>query len=136
MNKTAEMAAGAWLANFKAYPLLWLLPGIGLLMPLVVAWGLRSRREWLSLLGSGLAIACVILTVGAAMFPMILPSTIDPRFSLTVWDSSSSHMTLFIMLVCVGIFLPLILIYTSWVYSVLRGKVDIKAIATGQGHSY
>ena len=70
------------------------------------------------------------------MFPMILPSTIDPRFSLTVWDSSSSHMTLFIMLVCVGIFLPLILIYTSWVYSVLRGKVDIKAIATGQGHSY
>ena len=45
-------------------------------------------------------------------------------------------MTLFIMLVCVGIFLPLILIYTSWVYSVLRGKVDIKAIATGQGHSY
>lgn len=136
LNKTAEMAAGAWLANFKAYPLLWLLPGMGLLMPLVVALGLRSRREWLSLLGSGLAIACVILTVGAAMFPMILPSTIDPRFSLTVWDSSSSHMTLFIMLVCVGIFLPLILIYTSWVYSVLRGKVDIKAIATGQGHSY
>lgn len=70
------------------------------------------------------------------MFPMILPSTVDPRFSLTVWDSSSSHMTLFIMLVCVVIFLPLILAYTSWVYSVLRGKVDPVAIATGQGHSY
>ena len=136
LNKTAAMAAGAWLANFKAYPLLWLVPGIGLAMPLVVALGLRSRREWLSLLGSGLAIAGIILTVGAAMFPMILPSTIDPRFSLTVWDSSSSHVVLFIMLVCTLIFLPLILLYTSWVYSVLRGKVDPMAIVTGKGHSY
>ena len=136
MNKTAAVAAGAWMANFKSYPVLWLVPAIGLVMPLVVALGLRSRREWLSLLGSGLAIAGIILTVGAAMFPMILPSSIDPRFSLTVWDSSSSHMVLFIMLVCTLIFLPLILAYTSWVYAVLRGKVDIAAIATGKGHSY
>ncbi|WP_407713854.1 cytochrome d ubiquinol oxidase subunit II [Comamonas testosteroni] len=136
LNKTAAVAAGAWMANFKAYPWLWLVPGIGLLMPLIVAIGLRSRREWLALLASGLAIAGIILTVGAAMFPMILPSSIDPRFSLTVWDSSSSHVVLFIMLVCVLIFLPLILAYTSWVYSVLRGKVDVKAIVTGQGHSY
>lgn len=136
MNKTAAVAAGAWMANFKSYPVLWLVPAVGLVMPLVVALGLRSRREWLSLLGSGLAIAGIILTVGTAMFPMILPSSIDPRFSLTVWDSSSSHMVLFIMLVCTLIFLPLILAYTSWVYAVLRGKVDIAAIATGKGHSY
>lgn len=136
LNKTAVMAAGAWMVNFKSYPLLWLVPGLGLVMPLIVALGLRGRREWLSLLASGLAVAGIILTVGAAMFPMILPSTVDPRFSLTVWDSSSSHVTLFIMLVCVLIFLPLILAYTSWVYSVLRGKVDPVAIATGQGHSY
>jgi cytochrome d ubiquinol oxidase subunit II len=120
--------------QLQVLSLLWLVPG-GLLMPLIVALGLRSRREWLALLASGLAIAGIILTVGAAMFPMILPSSIDPRFSLTVWDSSS-HVVLFIMLVCVLIFLPLILAYTSWVYSVLRGKVDVKAIVTGQGHSY
>ena len=136
LAKTAAVAAGAWLANFKAQPLLWLVPGIGLVMPVIAAAGLRGRREWLGLLASGLGIAGIILTVGAAMFPMILPSTVDPRVSLTVWDSSSSHMTLFIMLVCVVIFLPLILVYTSWVYSVLRGKVDPVAIATGQGHSY
>ena len=136
LAKTAAVAAGAWLANFKAQPLLWLVPGLGLAMPLIAAAGLRGRREWLGLLASGLGIAGIILTVGAAMFPMILPSTVDPRFSLTVWDSSSSHTTLFIMLVCVVIFLPLILAYTSWVYSVLRGKVDPVAIATGQGHSY
>ena len=136
LNKTAAVAAGAWMANFKAQPLLWLLPAIGLVMPLITAVGLRGRREWLSLMASGLAIAGIILTVGAAMFPMILPSTVDPRFSLTVWDSSSSHLTLFIMLVCTCVFLPLILVYTSWVYSILRGKVDPVAIATGKGHSY
>ena len=134
--KTAAVVPGAWMANFKAQPLLWLLPGLGLLLPLVTAAGLRGRKEWLALLSSGFSIACIILTVGAAMFPMILPSSLDPRFSLTVWDSSSSHVTLFIMLVCALIFMPIILAYTSWVYRILRGKVNVAAIATGQGHSY
>ena len=136
MNKTAAVVAGAWMSNFKASPVLWIVPALGLVMPLVVAAALRSRKEWLGLLGSGLAIAGIILSVGCAMFPMILPSTVDPRFSLTVWDSSSSHVVLFIMLVCSLIFIPLILAYTSWVYSVLRGKVDPIAIATGKTHSY
>jgi cytochrome d ubiquinol oxidase subunit II len=66
----------------------------------------------------------VISSVGLTMFPFILPSSIDPRSSLTVWDSSSSHLTLFIMLVCTAIFMPLILAYTAWVYRVLWGKVS------------
>ncbi|WP_370679118.1 cytochrome d ubiquinol oxidase subunit II [Comamonas sp. GB3 AK4-5] len=136
LGKTAALSEGAWMANFARQPLLWALPALGVLLPLVSALGMRGRREWLALLASGLAVACIILTVGAAMFPMILPSSIDPRFSLTVWDSSSSHVTLFIMLVCALIFVPIILAYTSWVYSILRGKVDAVAIATGQGHSY
>ena len=62
-------------------------------------------------------------SVGLTMFPFILPSTVVPNSSLTVWDSSSSHQTLFIMLVCTVIFMPLILAYTAWVYKVLWGKV-------------
>ncbi|WP_240479281.1 cytochrome d ubiquinol oxidase subunit II, partial [Delftia tsuruhatensis] len=84
--------------------------------------GLWLRREWLALLSSGLGIAGIIASVGASMFPFILPSSLNPQHSLTVWDSSSSHVTLFIMLVCALIFVPLIVAYTSWVYSVLRGK--------------
>ena len=61
---------------------------------------------------------------------------IDPRASLTVWDSSSSHLTLFIMLVVTVIFLPIILAYTSWVYHVLWGKVDEQAIRDESGHAY
>ncbi|QIL79153.1 cytochrome d ubiquinol oxidase subunit II [Diaphorobacter sp. HDW4A] len=136
LGKTAAVVNGAWLANFKAQPVLWLLPALGLLLPLVSAIGMRARREWLTLLASGLAITCIILTVGAAMFPVILPSSVDPRFSLTVWDSSSSHVTLFNMLVCAIIFLPIILAYTTWVYRILRGKVDPMAIIKGETHSY
>jgi cytochrome d ubiquinol oxidase subunit II len=57
------------------------------------------------------------------MFPFILPSSIDPTSSLTVWDASSSRATLLIMLIAVGIFLPIVLAYTAFIYRVLRGKV-------------
>ncbi|MDY6860636.1 MAG: cytochrome d ubiquinol oxidase subunit II, partial [Pseudomonadota bacterium] len=85
--------------------------------------GLRAGREVSTLLWSKLGIFGVISSVGLTMFPFILPSTIDPRSSLTVWDSSSSHLTLFVMLVVTVIFVPLILLYTAWVYKVLWGKV-------------
>jgi cytochrome d ubiquinol oxidase subunit II len=69
------------------------------------------------------------------MFPFILPSTVDPNSSLTVWDSSSSQQTLFVMLVMAVIFMPIILAYTAWVYKVLWGKVTEDEI-TGSDHSY
>ena len=106
---------------------------VGTLLAFVL---IRARRDNLAILASALGIAGIILSVGASMFPFILPSSVDPRFSLTVWDSSSSHMTLFIMLVSTAIFLPLILLYTSWVYKVLWGKVDAKAIEDGNTHAY
>jgi len=89
-----------------------------------------------ALLTAALGIAGIILSVGASMFPFILPSSIDPRASLTVWDSSSSHLTLFIMLVVTAFFIPIIVAYTSWVYHVLWGKVDEQAIRDESGHAY
>ena len=71
-----------------------------------------------------------------SMFPFILPSSVDPLFSLMVWDASSSHLTLFIMLVSTIIFLPIILAYTSWVFHIMRGKVQADEIASGKGHAY
>ena len=69
------------------------------------------------------------------MFPFILPSTVQPGASLTVWDASSSHLTLFIMLFVTVIFLPLIAAYTAWAYKLLWGKVEEDDI-TGGGHAY
>ena len=84
---------------------------------------LSSGGEVGALLWSKLGILGVISTVGLTMFPFILPSSIHPDSSLTVWDASSSHQTLFVMLVVTVIFMPLILAYTAWVYKVLWGKV-------------
>ena len=134
--KTAAVSQGAWFANYASQPWTLLAPALGFAGTLLACLLLRARRDNLAMIASGLGIAGIISSVGMSMFPFILPSSVDPRFSLTVWDSSSSHMTLFIMLVSTAIFLPLIIVYTTWVYRVLWGKVDAKAIEGGKSHAY
>ncbi|MDZ7864256.1 cytochrome d ubiquinol oxidase subunit II [Acidovorax sp.] len=134
--KTAEVHAGAWFANYAAHPWTMGAPAAGFIGATGALLALGARRGGLALLAASLSIAGIILSVGASMFPFILPSSIDPRASLTVWDSSSSHLTLFIMLVTTCIFMPIILAYTTWVYHVLWGKVDQNAIRDHSGHAY
>jgi cytochrome d ubiquinol oxidase subunit II len=134
--KTVAQAPGAWLANYAAHPSLWLVPALGVAGALLAAGAIAARRALAALLASGLSIAGIIASVGVSMFPFLLPSSLDARASLTAWDASSSHLTLFVMLVVTAIFLPLIVGYTSWVYTVLSGKVDHKAIEEGRGHAY
>jgi len=59
-----------------------------------------------------------------AMFPFIMPSNTQPNVSLTAYDAVSSHLTLNLMFIAVAVFLPIVLLYTSWVYRVLRGKLS------------
>jgi len=129
-------AAGAWFANYAAHPWTQLAPAAGIVGALLTWLALVKRKEGVAMLTSSLSVAGIVLSVGASMFPFILPSSIQPQASLTVWDSSSSHLTLFIMLVCTCIFLPLIIMYTSWVYKVLWGKVNPTEIRDGTGHAY
>ncbi|MDR7142142.1 cytochrome d ubiquinol oxidase subunit II [Rhizobium sp. BE258] len=133
--KTAEHA-GTWFANYGAYPWLLIAPACGFAGAALALLSMRVRLEVTTLLFSKLSIFGIISTVGVSMFPFILPSSLDPRSSLTVWDASSSHLTLFIMLVVTAIFLPIIFLYTAWVYKVLWGKVDEKAITDKSGHAY
>lgn len=136
LAKTVEQGAGFWFANYAAHPWTMVAPALGFAGVFLALLFSGLRREVLTLLASALSILGIIATVGLAMFPFILPSSIDPHSSLTVWDASSSHLTLFIMLVSTGIFLPIITIYTTWVYRVLWGKVDHKKISDGAGHAY
>ena len=94
------------------------------------------RSHVLALVASGIAIAGVISTAGLSLFPFMLPSSLDPNASLTVWDASSSQLTLMIMLGATVIFLPIILLYTAWVYRVLRGRVTAAAIENPASHNY
>ncbi len=128
--------AGSWFANYAAHSWTQLAPAAGIVGALLTWMALVKRKEGVAMLTSSLSVAGIVLSVGASMFPFILPSSIQPQASLTVWDSSSSHLTLFIMLVCACIFLPLIIMYTSWVYKVLWGKVNPTDIRDGKGHAY
>ncbi|MBY6120061.1 cytochrome d ubiquinol oxidase subunit II [Mameliella alba] len=114
---------GSWLSAYAERPWIAVAPLMGFLGIGLTLRGLVSGREVTTLLWSKLGIIGIIASVGLTMFPFILPSTVDPNSSLTVWDASSSHQTLFIMLVVTAIFMPLILMYTAWVYRVLWGKV-------------
>jgi cytochrome d ubiquinol oxidase subunit II len=123
-------APGAWLDNYGAHPWMLIAPILGFAGPLLAWIGIRKGREVLAFGGSSLGAIGIIATVGLSMFPFILPSSIDPASSLTVWNASSSHVTLFIMLAVTVIFLPIVLLYTAWVYKVLFGRITLRDVDT------
>ena len=136
LTKTVQAGiAAGWLSNYAAHPWTIAAPVLGFAGTLLALVGLRARWEGVTVVFSGLGIAGIILSVGASMFPFIVPSSTHLASALTVWDASSSHLTLFIMLICAVIFVPLILAYTAWVYSVIWGKVRPRDITHGD-HAY
>lgn len=130
LRTTSEAAAGAWLANYSLYPWMIIAPVLGFLGAALAFLGIRKASEPLAFTGSSLSATGIIATVGLSMFPYILPSSIDPNSSLTVWNASSSERTLFIMVVVTVIFLPIVLAYTAWAFKVMWGRVTTKEVAT------
>ena len=123
-------APGAWLDNYGAHPWMIAAPVLGFVGSLLALAGISARRGWMNFVGTALATTGIIATVGLSMFPFILPSSIDPRSSLTVWNASSSHLTLFIMLLVTIVFLPIVLAYTFWVMKVLSGRITLAEVRT------
>ncbi len=136
LYKQVEHVSGAWFHNYQQHPSWLVIPLFGFLGAFFTVTFLTfryCRSAWLS---SACCVFSAIATVGVSMFPFILPSNTHPSMSLTVWDASSSQETLWLMLVATIIFLPLILIYTSWVYHVLRGKVTLDYVAKNKTNVY
>ncbi|MBN2905073.1 MAG: cytochrome d ubiquinol oxidase subunit II [Rhodobacteraceae bacterium] len=127
---------GSWMAAYATRPWIAIAPILGLAGAALAFVGFRAGKEGWTMLASKLSITGIIASVGLTMFPFILPSSIDPKSSLTVWDSSSSHLTLFVMLVSAVIFVPLILAYTAWVYKVLWGKVTTESVIENSDSVY
>jgi cytochrome d ubiquinol oxidase subunit II len=137
MAKTVSRVAGGLLANYKALPITMLVPGIAFVGALLTVLLMReAKRPGLTFITSGFAVASIIGTAGISLFPFLLPSSSDPSASLIVWESSSGLLTLQIMLVATLIFLPIILLYTSWIYYVLRGPVTVATIERDNHTAY
>jgi cytochrome d ubiquinol oxidase subunit II len=135
--KTVIRAPGALMNNYRLAPWTMAAPIVGVLAALGAgALALaRTARPLVTFCLSGLAIIGVIATAGLALFPFLLPSSLDPNASLTVWDASSSETTLGIMTVVTVILLPIVLAYTAWVYRVLRGPVTAESVSADH-HAY
>jgi cytochrome bd ubiquinol oxidase subunit II len=133
LGKTVSHA-GSWFVNYDAHKALWILP----LLAVAGAFCTALLRRWpeLSLYASAAAPAATIATAGAALFPFLMPSSSNPDASLTVWDASSSKLTLGIMLAAVVVFVPLIMAYTAWAYHMLRGPVTAEQIERDPGEAY
>jgi len=136
LSKIADKSAGAWMTNYYRHPLTMIAPALGFLGILLALLQARAGRQVLAFLFSSIALAGIIFTAGVSMFPFIMPSSIDAISSLTVWDAVSSKKTLGIMFFVTIIFLPIILLYTSWVYRVLRGKVTVQSIQDNTHTAY
>lgn len=122
LDKTVEVVPGAWLANFSRYPWMMLAPAAVFVGGVLAVLLSRANRPGAGFAFSATAIAGVLLTAGFAMFPFVMPSSTHPDSSLTAFDATSSHRTLMLMFGVVVVFLPIVLLYTGWVYRVLRGK--------------
>jgi cytochrome bd ubiquinol oxidase subunit II len=133
LAKQVAVAPGAWLGNFRANGVLWIVPAVAVIGALLAATLLRAGRAGLALIASGTAVAGTILTAGIALFPFLMPSSTHPDQGLTVWDASSSARTLGIMLIAVLVFLPIVLAYTAWVFHVLRGRITLESIRRHTG---
>ncbi len=120
--------------RFGSNPAFWLAPFVAYLGTALAVLFLR-RRPLLALTCSALVPLGVIASAGLTLFPFLLPSSSDPAMSLTLWNASSSKLTLWVMLGVVVIFMPIIIAYTSYVYRVLRGPITAESVDADH-HSY
>ncbi len=129
LNKEVAVVAGAWMANFSQYPLMQLAPVVGILA-FIGAWCYSTYGRWpgRAFTLSTVFIAATCTTAGFALFPFIMPSNLDPVSSLTVWDSTASRLALVWLTVVTVVLLPVVVAYTSWVFSKLRGTVTVKQV--------
>ncbi len=128
LAKTAEVGDGAWLANYGQYPLTIIFPLLGFGGAGLTILLSKKGRAGLAFITSSLTITGIIMTAGMSMFPFVMPSSSNPSSSLTLWDASSSHLTLTIMFWAVAVLLPIILFYTIWNYRKMWGKLTMEEL--------
>lgn len=136
LAKTVELIPGGLLHNYSVYPIAVLAPVLGFAGLILALIFNRKNKSGSAFICSGAGMAGIILTAGVSLFPFILPSSSVPQSSLTIWDATSSEHTLLLMLIAALIFTPIVLIYTSWVYKIMRGKLTVAKIEENSNSMY
>lgn len=114
--KQVESVSHGLFANYISHPATMAVPALAVLATLAGAFHALRGRAARAFVENAVGIACIIATPAVALFPFLMPSSRDPASSLTVWDATSSQLTLTIMMFAVVIFVPLALGYTIFAY--------------------
>ncbi len=106
-------------------PFLWLLPLFALAAIANIPIQVRKDRGGWAFASSCVSIFLLLCLFHIGTFPYIVHSTVDPAYSLTIYNSASSPKTLGILLIVVALGVPLVLAYGFWIYRIFRGKVRL-----------
>ena len=112
------------LVNYFASPLLFIIPLL-MVTGLVLEGIFIHRKAWNRAWYASAAFIFFATLFGViGMYPALLPSSIDQAYSCTIYNTASSSLTLWIMLVVALIFVPLVIVYQAWVYKLFADKVS------------
>ncbi len=100
---------------------------IGMIVVMLVA-GIMIRRGWMgwAFILTGLSILLSVATIFLILFPRVMISSLNPEWSLTIYNASSSPYTLTVMTIVALIFVPIVLLYQGWTYWVFRKRIQAK----------
>lgn len=112
-------------ANFRYFPWVWAIVALIVLAIANIPRAIHREQPVRAFISSSCTIAGLIFLFGIALFPNLIISSIDPKFSLTAYTAASSQKTLAIMAIIAAIGMPLVLAYTSVIYYIFRGKVKL-----------
>ncbi len=114
LHNVVAIGPGLWWQSIIASPLKALAVVFVYLFAILSLSTLRLGRGTLSFWLSGATIAFTIILFGTGLFPFIVPSSISPAESLTLWNATSAPYTLMGMFYISLVFLVIIFIYKFW----------------------
>ena len=100
-----------------------IIPIAGIVATLLAGYFVRRKQMGIAFVSTMVAIAATLITFFLMLFPDVMISTIDPAYSLTIYNSASSPYTLRIMTIVALIFVPIVLLYQGWSYWIFRKRV-------------
>ena len=135
-GKQVAVEAGAWFKNFNENPALWAFPALVVVGALLNVVASKANRCGFAFLFSVLTMAGVIITAAVSMFPFVMPSSTHPEQSLLMWDATSSQLTLNLMFYLALVFVTISLLYTTWSYYKMFGRLDESFVEDNKNSLY
>lgn len=125
-----------WMDNYLHQFTLWILPALVLIGMGLGLWFNHQYKHYAAFLSSCVAMACSVLTAGLTLFPFLLPSNRSLNTSLSIWDASTSHSNLSLLVPCAGIAFLMMAFLSRWAYRMPNQLTGFKTSQSCSQHSH